>query len=281
VARTRISAASLAGSRRSPLGLAGSAVLHGLVIAATLFTFSHHLDIVDESTPVVPVDLVTLAAKTNVRAMVHREPKIVPEVKPTPAPPTPTPPAPPVPVQAPPPQQQADAPPLPEKAAPEPIQKPPVPQPRVKPQEPPKKAEDKFDLDKLDALLNKVAPTPSRTNARSASRTVQGIGDQTAMTADLQAMLLGMIKQCWNPPVGVPHPESLVPDFDVILNPDGSVARSTQLPGQGDDSYARAAADAARRAIYTCQPYKLPVDRYSQWREINPLHFDPRKMNGD
>ena len=30
----------------------------------------------------------------------------------------------------------------------------------------------------------------------------------------------------------------------------------------------------------TCQPYKLPADRYNQWREIDPLHFDPRQMLG-
>jgi hypothetical protein len=44
------------------------------------------------------------------------------------------------------------------------------------------------------------------------------------------------------------------------------------------NAYTRAAAEAARRAIFQCQPYKLPQDRYSQWREINPLRFDPRQM---
>ncbi|MEI9931780.1 MAG: hypothetical protein WDM89_14895 [Rhizomicrobium sp.] len=46
------------------------------------------------------------------------------------------------------------------------------------------------------------------------------------------------------------------------------------------NSYTRASASAAQRAIYTCQPYKLPSDRYSQWREISPFHFDPRQMMG-
>jgi hypothetical protein len=72
-------------------------------------------------------------------------------------------------------------------------------------------------------------------------------------------------------------------DFDVSLNPDGSVAHSTQLTAQssGGDPYFRAAAEAARRAIYTCAPYKLPADRYSQWREIGDFRFDPRQMMGD
>jgi len=39
----------------------------------------------------------------------------------------------------------------------------------------------------------------------------------------------------------------------------------------------RAAVDAARRAIYTCAPYKLPADKYNVWRDIT-VDFDPRKM---
>jgi outer membrane biosynthesis protein TonB len=281
-ARTRISAASLAGRGQTPLGVAGSLVLHGLIIAATLFTFSHRLDIIDQSAPVVPVDLVTLSNKTNVMATVRQAPKIQPEIKP--APPTP-----PTPVEAPaPPQDNSEAPPPPpDQAASEPVieKPPPLPTPRAKPQDTPKEDKKKFDVDNVLALLSKVAPAPSRTNARVASRTVQGIGDQTAMTADLQAMLLGMIKPCWSPPVGAPHPEDLIVDFDVVLNPDGSVARPPQLLAQSSasagDPYFRAAAEAARRAIYTCAPYKLPADRYGQWREISDFRFDPRQMMGD
>jgi hypothetical protein len=256
--------------------VAGSVILHGLIISGALFTFSHRLDIVDESAPVVPVDLVTLSNKTNVRAMVREQPKIAPEVKPQPAPPTPDQ------TQAPP-QEDSEAPPPPDQAASEPVvaRPPPLPMPKVKPQEAPKDDRKQFDVDNVLALLNKVSPTASRSNARTGNRTVQGIGDQTAMTEDLTAMLNSEISRCYSPPVGVPHPENMITDFDVFLNPDGTVARSTQLLALSDDPYAKAAADAARRAIYTCQPYKLPADRYSQWREINPLHFDPRKMNGE
>ena len=85
--------------------------------------------------------------------------------------------------------------------------------------------------------------------------------------------------------MGAPHPEQLVVDFDLFLNPDGSVAQAPQLTGDyaavaARDPYVKAAADAARRAIYTCAPYKLPADRYAQWREIDPFHFDPSQMLG-
>jgi len=263
----------MAGERRSPLGVIGSLLLHGGVIAATLFTFQHKLDIIDESTPVVPVDIVTLAAKTNVIASVKRAPKIEPpKVVPQPAPP----------VEAPKPPQPDNSEPAPNDKA-EPIVKPAPAPPKPKMQ--PKEDKKSFDVDNVLALLNKVAPAQKQTNARVADRDVTGIGAQNAMTADLQTLLLSQIRQCWSPPVGAPHPEDLVVDFDVTLNPDGSVARPPQLLVQSsasaDDPYFRAAAEAARRAIYTCAPYKLPADRYSQWREISDFRFDPRQMMGD
>jgi outer membrane biosynthesis protein TonB len=278
--RSRISSETLAGDNRSPAGFAVSLFLHGAIVAGTLFTFSHRLDISDESPPVVPVDLVTIAPKTNVRAAVRPQPRVAPE--PTPpvpkAMPAPTPPQPqPQPVEE-----------KPKEAAAEPIVEAPRPAPRHKPRPPEEKKEEKksFDVDKVLALLNKVAPSQQAAApiARSAARTVRGIGEQTAMTADLQDALRSQIQPCWNPPVGAPHPERLIVSFDLVLNPDGSVAQPPQLTGDSTtaahrDSFVEAAAEAARRAIYTCAPYKLPADRYQEWRE-SVFTFDPRQMLG-
>ena len=76
--RNSISAATLAGDRRSPAGWAGSLALHGAIIIGTLFTVTHTLDIADESPPVVPIDLVTIADKTNIRASAHHMRHIAP-----------------------------------------------------------------------------------------------------------------------------------------------------------------------------------------------------------
>lgn len=277
---SRISGETLAGDNRSPLGLAASLLLHGAIVAGTLFTFSRTLELPDQAPPVVPVDLVTIAEKTNVRAAVRPQPHIAPQ--PTPpvpkAVPTPTPPQP----------QPAEE--QPKETAAEPIAQPtPQPAPKHRPQPPPEKEEKKsFDVDKVLALLNKVAPSQQAgaPNASPAARTVRGIGAQTAMTADLQDALRSQIRPCWNLTVaGAPHPDRLIVSFDLFLNPDGSVAQPPQLTADSltaatHDPFVKAAADAARRAIYTCAPYKLPADRYQEWREINPLMFDPRDMLG-
>ncbi len=119
-------------------------------------------------------------------------------------------------------------------------------------------------------------------NARVADRTTKGAGAMNAMTADLVDALKNQIAQCWSPPVGAPHPEQLIPSFRLSLNPDGSVSQTPQLTADSaaqaaSDPFMRAAAEAARRAIVTCQPYKLPADKYSAWRDIT-IDFDPRKM---
>ena len=74
-------------------GLIVAVLLHAAIVAATLFSWEHKLDITDESPPVVPVDLVTLADKTNIMPTVQRPPKMPPkeDVKPPPEPTPPTP----------------------------------------------------------------------------------------------------------------------------------------------------------------------------------------------
>jgi outer membrane biosynthesis protein TonB len=279
----------MAGARRSPVGLLGSALLHAGIIGATLFTFAHKLDIIQESPPVVPVDLVTIAAKTNLIATVKQRPKEAPkEEEPTPPQPQK------IEATSPPPEAQK------REALPEPkaVETPPEPtskEPAVKPP-PPSKAKPKpepkvdasekkeqFDINNVMALLDKRdAAQSSSPKARLADKDIKGFGPQTAMTMDLQDSLRSQIQQCWSPPVGAPHPEELVVEFELFLKPDGSVAQPPQLSAEsqgavGRDSFTRAAAEAARRAIYTCAPYKLPGDRYSQWQDIT-LTFDPRQM---
>ncbi|MGA7675846.1 MAG: hypothetical protein WCA78_12480, partial [Rhizomicrobium sp.] len=111
-----------------------------------------------------------------------------------------------------------------------------------------------------------------------------GFGAQTAMTMDLSDALRNQIAQCWSPPVGAPNINQLIVSFELFLNPDGSVSEPPRLATNSasavaNDPYALAAAEAARRAIYTCAPYRMPVNRYSQWRDIT-LIFDPRMMAG-
>lgn len=273
--------ASLAGDRRSRAGLAGSLALHVAVVAATMFTWAHRLDIADQAPPVVPVDLVTIGEKTNIAPVVREQPKLEVKVEPQ----TPQPDMPPVPKIETPPQERAEAAP-PEQAPSEPVVKPkPQPEsPKLRPKPPaPEKTKEKFDVNSILALLDKKNPQAAeQARGKTGPRAIKGIGAQNAMTMDLRDALFNQIRQCWSPPVGAPNAAQLIVDFEVFLSPDGSVARPPQLTGQSVNGgpYTQAAAEAARRAIYTCAPYKLPADRYSQWRDFT-MTFDPRQMIGN
>jgi outer membrane biosynthesis protein TonB len=263
----------------SSAGWIGALALHAGIIAATFFTWSHSLDIADQSPPVVPVDLVTIGQKTNIAPMVKVQPKAPPKEEAQPVPEQAQPaPAPALQVQ----KEESAPPPQAEKT--EPILKKPPPPIVQKPKPDSAEKKEKFDINNIAALLDKRAPAPAASpNAKVGNRNIKGIGQQNAMTMDLVDALRNQIAQCWSPPVGAPNAQELVVDYDLFLNVDGTIAQPPQLVGNSASAsspYARAAQEAARRAIYTCQPYKLPADRYSQWREINPFHFDPRGMMG-
>ncbi|HET7086916.1 MAG TPA: hypothetical protein VFI23_19265 [Rhizomicrobium sp.] len=265
--------AALLGSRirpttaqHMPLGAVGSLLFHALIFAAALFTFHRSLN-APEDTHVVPVDLVTIADQTNVAA---QAPKPEPEKLDRPPP-------------------ALDVPPEPQLQEVEPAPEPPVPKfdvakekplPVEKPQPTRKEMQQDFN-----ALLNKLT-TPEKPvkTAKEGPRVIQGVGLGNMMTADLADALRSQMRRCWSPPTGAPNAGDLIVYFDLSLNPDGTVGRLQMTPGTAaqasGNSYTRAASEAASRAIYQCQPYRLPPDRYNLWREINPLGFDPRQMMG-
>ena len=248
-------------------GVVLAAAFHILIFSAALLTFQRNFDTPEDSN-VVPVDLVTIADVTNVAAQAPPAPAQQMEKMDIP-----------VPANEPPPDpvmqevEPAPEPPMPkfeiQKEVKKPVEKP----------APPKKnpAQD------FAALLNKLtAPEKPVKNAKPAERAIQGIGSGNAMTANIADALKSQIYRCWSPPVGAPDARDLVVDYALRLNQDGTVATLQLTPGTqvmaASNAYTRAAAEAASRAIYQCQPYRLPADRSNVWREINPLRFDPRQM---
>ncbi len=239
------------------LGFAVSVLFHAAIAAAALFAFRNAFEVLPE-THAVPVDLVTVSERTNVAAM---------------APP-------PKPEKIVVPQSAPEPPPLPDFQQAEPAPDVEAPKFKVRPETKKEQTQD------FAALLNKLTgaeKTPPK-NAKAADRIITGIGAMNGMTADLADALKSQIYRCWSPPVGAPNANDLVVDFDLQLDPDGTV--SSLRPSMASSAaaagspYTRAAVEAARRAMYQCQPYKLPADRYAQWRDVSPLRFDPREAMG-
>jgi outer membrane biosynthesis protein TonB len=269
-ARNKVAAATVLRRTRPttdeawPLGIAGSVLFHGLIVAVALFTFHRNFDIPEDS-HVVPVDLVTIANQTNVQAQSPPVPETEKVERTMPA---------------------VEAPPEPEMIQAEPAPVPPMPQfdiakEKPKPVEKPQPAKKATQQDFNDLLNKLTTPDKPVKSAKTGTRAIQGVGAGNQMTADLADALKSQIYRCWSRPEGyaADRANDLVVEFDLELGPDGRVVRADSAsvnPGN-PSRYNYAAGIAARNAIYGCQPYRLPPERYNQWRQINPMRFDPRQ----
>lgn len=261
-------------------GLPISLLLHGAVFATALVVLpAPRMDIMN-TPPIVPVELVTVAEKTNVRAKAPK-PEPEPEITPPVAPPSTAPKPEPEKVVALPPK------PKPKKPVAEARPKPkPKPKKVVRPRKKRKPAPPAFDLTRLETKLAKSEPQPQKAAKKddiyASARAAIGEGD--AMTASEIDLLRAQMYRCWRAPLDAPDPSKLKVTVRARLNPDGTLAETPQVLNAGQisrsgDPFWRAAADNARRAVIKCQPYQLPPEKYALWRETI-MHFDATDVLG-
>lgn len=249
---------------------------------------------------IVPVEIVTIADKTQTDKAPQRTEKPKAEEKPTEnekAPPKPVAPKvtskePPKPVPPKPPEDtKKEA----ETKPPEPIPAP-SPKPKAKPKPPEKKKEKDDDKkkevvkkqeDQFQGLLRNLMDSQpqnaqkSPDNAEIADKAAPVAPVAQQMTANEMAALKQQFSECWNLLAGARYAENLVVRVRMTVNPDRKV-REAKIVDQmryNRDPYFRAAADSVLRAIYSphCTPLKLPPDKYELWNTI-VINFDPREM---
>ena len=164
-----------------------------------------------------------------------------------------------------------------------------------KPEEKPKKqaeakkpvpkpdAKRDFNTDRIAALLNKIPdaaeePAPVLPPEETPKK-VRGQSDGTQMTMSVNEIdaLRARIAQCWSPPPGGLGAEQIVVKLRLRLNEDGTLVSYPTIANRGSSPFFQAAADSAVRAVYQCQPYALPAEKYALWRDMI-LNFDPSEM---
>ena len=101
------------------------------------------------------------------------------------------------------------------------------------------------------------------------------------LTLSEEDALKAQIFGCWSIPLGLPYNEDLLVRIKLKLDPDGSVANTEILdharmnkPGQG---FYKVLAESALRAVKLCQPLRVPTTGYERWKELQ-LNFDAREM---
>jgi len=186
---------------------------------------------------------------------------------------------------APKPEKKAEAPkPTPKPQAP--ARKPATPVEKAKAETPkaPKPAPKKqaFNTDNIAALLNKIpdaSDEPEPQELAEETKPVHGQTTGTDMTMSVNELdaLRARIAECWTPPPGGLGADAIVVKIRLKLNKDGTLEGYPTVADQGSSPFFQAAADSAVRAVYQCQPYALPAEKYALWRDMI-LNFDPSQM---
>ena len=105
--------------------------------------------------------------------------------------------------------------------------------------------------------------------------------ESNKLTLSEEDALKAQIFGCWSIPLGLPYNEDLLVRIKLKLEPDGSVAKTEILdharmnqPGQ---SFYKVLAESALRAVKLCQPLRVPSTGYERWKDLQ-LNFDAREM---
>ena len=272
-------------------GLPISLLLHGSVMFGFM-AFGKTAEPLAEGR-VIPIEIVTLAPETNIRAAIKR-PKKAKLTPPTEAPMELT-----SPMEAA--DEVDDAVKIAPKEAAEPVKTaevitPDTEEPALdvpdKP-EPPVEEKPTFDLDKLSALIDKSKDTAPEANRQKAlqgetDRYVYddvnraGTGEGTAMTlSELDALQSAMYK-CWRMPADARDPEKLIVRLKVTMLRGGYVEdvkvvdRAASRRNAPGNPFWDVAEQRALRAVAQCAPYDfLPDEKFAKWQSLT-LNFRPQ-----
>ena len=85
------------------------------------------------------------------------------------------------------------------------------------------------------------------------------------------------VSKCWQPPLGAAGNDTLIVDIFVSVNRDGEVLKADIVDKLrfNLDSYFKASAIAAQRAIVDCSPLPIPQQKYDQLKEFT-FEFNPK-----
>ncbi len=142
---------------------------------------------------------------------------------------------------------------------------------------------DLFDPNNIAALIDKSKEETAEVIKKNNDITQDQERDieNTGLTLSEEDALKAQIFGCWSIPLGLPYNENLLVRIKLKLKPDGSVTKTEILdharmnkPGQG---FYKVLAESALRAVKLCQPLRVPTTGYERWKELQ-LNFDAREM---
>ncbi len=257
-------------------GIYYSAGLHLAMLFLAWFGLPHLFDRDLEPEPVV-ITLEQLPIKdiTNVKPS-EKKPAVDKQKKPSKT----TKPAPPVKKKVEKPEPKKEAVKIPDKEKPK---------PKEKEKEPDKKKpKEKEDLDAILKSVREAAQSEDKDkkkekdSAPEKASTSEKYDPTIPLSITEKDAIISQFRRCWRMPAGARGDYDLRVIVHVKLNPDGSVLSSkldnSHRSRYGNDTFFRAAADSARRAVQMCSPIQgLSPDKYNAWKDME-LTFDPKDL---
>lgn len=265
-------------------GLKRSLLLHAILLVLVIFGIPSLFRKEVEPVKIITVELVPILQITNVpKAEEAAKPKEEPKKEP-PKPEKKAPPPPPPPVKEEPKPEPAP------QAKKTPVEKPKE-EPKKKPEKP-KKKEKKLDFDSVLKTVEKIEKKQTKEEKKQEKKEKETEQKATAKNSSLfdpaqnlsiseRDSIVQQISQCWSMPAGAKDAQNLAVMLHLSLEKDGTVRDVKMVDNaryENGDSFYRAAAESAMRAVKKCSPLKgLPKDKYETWKEID-MNFDPKEM---
>ncbi|ANP46927.1 hypothetical protein [Candidatus Viadribacter manganicus] len=225
-----------------------SAIGHVGFVVLTMLAWETRSTILPSSGTVVPVEIVDVAAESNVRALARDVPDE--EVSGSEAPPS----------------EEQEAPSL----TPEPA-------PRR-----PRQPQEEFNVGATQDLLNRDAEQRRRREHGETSDRDQiggglGTAERVALEDRVSALTQRAMLRCWRMPADLPDPERLVVTLSFELDRNGNLRGQPRVVSPTNttfDPHMRAAVEAALRAVRSCNFSFFPEDpavgpHYDAWDELD------------
>ncbi len=175
------------------------------------------------------------------------------------------------------------------KPKPKPVAPPPPEEKLEKPEEKPKEEDVAEETpQEFNNLLKNLQdsqpvvdePLPESKTAEAPAPAPQAAFSETLTMSEIDA-LRQQLSRCWSIQAGARYAEELVVEVRVLVSKERKVMSATIVDQwrYSQDSYFRAAADSAIRAINSpqCETLNLNPDKYDLWKDM-VVTFDPREM---
>jgi outer membrane biosynthesis protein TonB len=168
------------------------------------------------------------------------------------------------------------------KVEPKPEEKPKEPEAAEKVEKKPEETQQNFENLLKNLQDSETVPEDAEVakEAAPAAPSQEGAFSEQMTMSELDA-LRQQLSRCWSIQAGARYAEDLVVEVRITVSPERRVLSATVVDQwrYGQDSYFRAAADSAVRAVNSpqCETLNLNPDKYDMWKDM-VVTFDPRDM---